>query len=124
MRVGFASGGHPLPLLLRSDGRVEPVGAPGTLLGVVPDPSFEDRSVELCPGDALVFYTDGVIEDRGDGALEENRLAALLSECAGAGADAIADARGGRGRALPGRSAARRHRGARPASGRPPARLT
>jgi serine phosphatase RsbU (regulator of sigma subunit) len=91
VRLGFASGGHPLPLLVRSDGRVEPVGAPGTLLGVVPDPSFEDRSVELSPGDALVFYTDGVIEDRGDGALDENRLAALLSECAGAGADAIAD---------------------------------
>ena len=64
---GFASGGHPLPLLVRPDGAVEPVGAPGTLLGVVPDPSFEDRSVELAPGDALVFYTDGVIEDRGDG---------------------------------------------------------
>jgi serine phosphatase RsbU (regulator of sigma subunit) len=90
VRLGFASGGHPLPLLVHSDGAVEPVGAPGTLLGVVRDPSFEDRSVELSPGDALVFYTDGVIEDRGDGGLQESALAALLSECAGAGADAIA----------------------------------
>ncbi|HEU0025417.1 MAG TPA: SpoIIE family protein phosphatase, partial [Thermoleophilaceae bacterium] len=62
VRLGFASGGHPLPLLVHSDGAVEPVGAAGTLLGVVRDPSFEDRSVELAPGDALVFYTDGVIE--------------------------------------------------------------
>jgi PAS domain S-box-containing protein len=90
VRLGFASGGHPLPLLLRPDGGVQPVGAPGTLLGVVPDPSFEDRSVDLSPGDALVFYTDGVIEDRGDGGLAEERLAALLAECAGKGADAIA----------------------------------
>ncbi|HEX5895731.1 MAG TPA: PAS domain S-box protein, partial [Thermoleophilaceae bacterium] len=37
-RVGVACGGHPLPLLLRADGSVEAVGAPGTLLGVVPDP--------------------------------------------------------------------------------------
>ena len=75
---------------MRPDGAVRAVGAPGTLLGVVPDPSFEDRSVELAPGDALVFYTDGVIEDRGDGGLEEEQLMELLSGCAGKGADAIA----------------------------------
>jgi sigma-B regulation protein RsbU (phosphoserine phosphatase) len=90
VRLGFASGGHPLPLLVRPDGGVQAVGAPGTLLGVVPDPSFEDRSVDLSPGDALVFYTDGVIEARGDGGLEEERLTALLAGCAGKGADAIA----------------------------------
>ncbi len=63
-RVGLATGGHPLPLHLHADGRVEPVGAPGTLLGVVPDPDLEDRAVVLEPGDALIFYTDGVIEGR------------------------------------------------------------
>ena len=90
VRLGFASGGHPLPLLVRPDGEVRAVGAPGTLLGVVSDPSFEDRSVELAPGDALVFYTDGVIEERGDGGLEEEQLMELLATCAGKGADAIA----------------------------------
>jgi PAS domain S-box-containing protein len=90
-RVGFASGGHPLPLLLRPDGAVEPIGAPGTLLGVVPDPQLEDRAVSLSPGDALVFYTDGVVEGRaGKDMLDEARLAALVSACAGRGADAIA----------------------------------
>ena len=39
-RVGFASGGHPLPILLRADGSVEAVGRPGTLLGVLPDPQL------------------------------------------------------------------------------------
>ncbi len=90
-RVGLASGGHPLPLLLHPDGTVEPVGVPGTLLGIVPDPRLEDRSVSLLPGDALVFYTDGVIEPRGaDGSLDEDSLAGLLASCAGQGADAIA----------------------------------
>jgi serine phosphatase RsbU (regulator of sigma subunit) len=90
-RVGFASGGHPLPLLLRSDGEVEPVGAPGTLLGVVPDPDLEDRSLTLSRGDSLVFFTDGVIEPRGAGeALDEARLAELVAGCAGREADAIA----------------------------------
>jgi serine phosphatase RsbU (regulator of sigma subunit) len=90
-RVGLASGGHPLPLLLHPDGTVEPVGVPGTLLGIVPDPRLEDCSVSLLPGDALVFYTDGVIEPRGaDGSLDEDSLAGLLASCAGQGADAIA----------------------------------
>ena len=91
-RAGVASGGHPLPLLLRADGTVETVGEPGTLLGVVPDPDLEDRAVTLEPGDALVFYTDGVIEGRArlQGVLDERRLAELVATCAGAGADAIA----------------------------------
>ena len=90
-RVGVACGGHPLPVLLRSDGTVETVGVPGTLLGVVPDPNLEDRAVTLEPGDALVFYTDGVIESRGDATiLDERRLAELVATCAGTGADAIA----------------------------------
>ena len=90
-RLGFASGGHPLPLLLRADGTVEEVGQPGTLLGVVPDPNFTDISLSLEPGDAIVFFTDGVIEGRGaNPELDEERLAELVAECAGAGADAIA----------------------------------
>ncbi len=90
-RLGFASGGHPLPLLLHADGSVEAIGAPGTLLGVVPDPSLEDRSLTLGRGDALVFFTDGVIEPRGAGEpLDETRLASLVAACAGREADAIA----------------------------------
>jgi PAS domain S-box-containing protein len=92
-RVGLASGGHPLPLLLRADGRVEPIGAPGTLLGVVPDPQLEDRAVSLTPGDAIVFYTDGVIEGPvGEHRLDEAGLATLVASRAGRGADAIAAA--------------------------------
>jgi serine phosphatase RsbU (regulator of sigma subunit) len=91
-RAGISSGGHPLPLLLRVDGSVEPVGVPGTLLGVVPDPDLEDRAVTLEPGDALVFYTDGVIESRvsSNGVLDERRLMELVATCAGGSADAIA----------------------------------
>jgi PAS domain S-box-containing protein len=91
-RAGISSGGHPLPILLRADGSVEQVGAPGTLLGVVPDPDLEDRAVTLEPGDALIFYTDGVIESRvsSNGVLDERRLSELVATCAGGSADAIA----------------------------------
>lgn len=89
--MGIASGGHPLPLLLHPDGNVERIGEHGTLLGVVDDPRLEDRAVSLSPGDAVIFYTDGVIEGRGDNdVLDEEGLARLVSACAGRSADAIA----------------------------------
>jgi PAS domain S-box-containing protein len=62
VRVTVACGGHPLPLALRAAGGVEEIGAPGTLLGLVPDPELQDRSIELRAGDALLLYTDGLTE--------------------------------------------------------------
>lgn len=91
MRVDVASAGHPLPLLLRKDGSVEPVGVEGTLVGVVPDPDLSDGSAHLAAGDSLVFYTDGVTEARNEtGMLGEKRLQKLLASCAGEDADSIA----------------------------------
>jgi PAS domain S-box-containing protein len=87
--LGLATGGHPLPLLLRRDGVVEQLGEPGTLLGIVSDPQLSDHKATLAPGDALVLYTDGVTDGRG-GALSEAQLHALVGSCAGAPADVIA----------------------------------
>jgi PAS domain S-box-containing protein len=90
-RVGFASGGHPLPVLLRRDGEVEWLGTHGMLLGIVPDPRLEDRSAALAPGDSLIFYTDGVTDAGGPlDVLGEERLVELVASCAGLDADAIA----------------------------------
>jgi serine phosphatase RsbU (regulator of sigma subunit) len=63
-RVTVACGGHPLPVLRQADGAVSEVGAPGTLLGLAPDPALQDRTTELHPGDTLVLYTDGLTEAR------------------------------------------------------------
>ena len=61
-RVTVACGGHPLPLVVRADGGTEELGTPGTLLGLVPSPSLQDRTAELRGGDTLVLYTDGLTE--------------------------------------------------------------
>jgi hypothetical protein len=68
-RVTVACGGHPLPVLRHADGRVAELGAPGTLLGLAPDPALQDRTAELHPGDTLVLYTDGLTEARAPQAL-------------------------------------------------------
>jgi PAS domain S-box-containing protein len=87
-----ASGGHPLPVVLRGDGRVEQLGSPGTLLGMVPDVEIDDVEGRLEPGDTLVLYTDGVIDARiaGD-PLGEDGLFALLAGCRGLEAARIAE---------------------------------
>ena len=41
-RLTIALGGHPPPLALREDGRVDVVGEPGTLLGALPSPDVLD----------------------------------------------------------------------------------
>jgi serine phosphatase RsbU (regulator of sigma subunit) len=61
-QITVACGGHPLPLLVRSDGTVEELGAPGTLLGLVPSPDLQDRTTELRSGDTVLLYTDGITE--------------------------------------------------------------
>ena len=87
-----ANGGHPLPLLAHPDGSVETMGAPGTLIGVVPDPDLEDRRHPVAPGDRIVFYTDGVTEARmGDGLLGGQGLAAMVGRLAGSGAAGTAE---------------------------------
>lgn len=89
-RLTVAVGGHPLPLIVRADGRVEEAGTPGTLLGVVEDVAIVDRIHDLRPGDALVMVTDGVVEASADPAWRDNQLPRLLSSSVGVTAEAIA----------------------------------
>ena len=90
--IDVASGGHPLPLIVRAAGGVESAGRPGTLLGFAAVPHLVDASCTLEPGDAVVLYTDGVIESRPiERALGAGGLARLLHQAAGWSAEAIVD---------------------------------
>lgn len=57
-------GGHPHPLVRRTDGRVVPTGVAGTLLGVTDQVSLVDSVLHLDPGEALVCFTDGLTDRR------------------------------------------------------------
>jgi PAS domain S-box-containing protein len=90
--VTLCSAGHPLPIVLRAGGEVETAGAPGTLLGIAPDPRLLDAPLDLRPGDTVVLYTDGVTEARTpDGMFGPQRLADLVRSCAGLDAGGIAE---------------------------------
>nr|WP_280101502.1 SpoIIE family protein phosphatase [Stackebrandtia nassauensis] len=56
--------GHERPLLLHREGKCEYVGALGTAVGLLPKLAVNPVKCTLLPGDALVFYTDGVTERR------------------------------------------------------------
>lgn len=58
--------GHPPALIRRADGRVQQVGVPGSLLGVVDPVRLADVRFRLAPGDLLFLYTDGACEARPD----------------------------------------------------------
>jgi len=57
----FSNAGHPYPLLL-GEGGAEEVASPGLPLGQGPDRTYRDRTVELPPGGALLFFSDGLVE--------------------------------------------------------------
>jgi serine phosphatase RsbU (regulator of sigma subunit) len=86
------AGGHPAPLVLRNDGTVDDATAPGTLLGIYSEIDVSDRETILAPGESVVFYTDGVTEERREGEqFGEDRLRELLAGCAGLSATGIAE---------------------------------
>lgn len=83
--------GHPLPLRLHPDGRVEPAADPQPLLGVMDDLDLVEQSVVLEPGDVLLCVTDGVTERReGSRMLGDDGLADVLATCTGLTAGAVA----------------------------------
>ncbi|MFD0379422.1 PP2C family protein-serine/threonine phosphatase [Streptomyces sp. NPDC127112] len=95
VRLRLTSAGHPAPLILRSDGRVEEARTKGTLVGALPEITTQTARVTLAPGDTCVLYTDGISEARGGpmgGVMfGEERLRRALSQCAAMPAEAVVE---------------------------------
>ncbi|MFY1688587.1 SpoIIE family protein phosphatase [Plantactinospora sp. WMMB782] len=64
LTVSLYLAGHDRPVLVRADGRTSFVGSGGTALGLLDSITSPVAEMRLGPGDALVFYTDGVTERR------------------------------------------------------------
>ncbi len=78
-RLTLANAGGPYPLLVR-DGEVQEIRAAGVPLGLFPDTEYDEMALDLQPGDAVLFASDGILESENHKEQEfgAQRLKALL----------------------------------------------
>ncbi len=65
-RLDYCSAGHPPALVMRTSGELESLSDGGMLLGVTPSASYVRGTVHLREGDALMVYSDGVVESENE----------------------------------------------------------
>ncbi len=57
----YTNAGHLPPILIR-DGAAQRLEVTGTVVGAFPAAQYEERQINLAPGDLLLAYTDGLTE--------------------------------------------------------------
>ncbi|MFC1669741.1 SpoIIE family protein phosphatase [Spirochaetota bacterium] len=83
LNVTISSGGHPKPILQRSNSHsVSKIDISGPLIGYTMNIGFADFELELYKGDRIYFYTDGLTEVRksGNELLESEDLKLLIEK--------------------------------------------
>ena len=99
-QLRYVNAGHNPPYLVRARALattpehaapMEELTIGGAVVGMLPGMNYEEATVDLCPGDVLLAYTDGVTEAHNPDNVEfgEERLKALLAEVAHLSADEI-----------------------------------
>ncbi|MFI5835195.1 SpoIIE family protein phosphatase [Micromonospora sp. NPDC051300] len=89
--VALHLAGHDRPVLLHGGGGATFVGTGGTALGLLDTITTPTAELALKPGDALIFYTDGVTERRrGRELFGTERLRESAAPLAGYSADVVA----------------------------------
>jgi len=93
-RLRYCDAGHCTPYLLGEDGAASPLETSKHLpVGVFDDTEYEDREIDLAPGQTLVLYTDGITEAESPSGewFGTNGLLAALSSCGGLSPKETAD---------------------------------
>jgi len=87
----FVNAGHVPPLIIRADGRVEPLDSSNLPVGLFPGTSFEVASTQLQPGDVLLICSDGVTEAHAsdEEMFGDTRLLRSVEGCSGLTPDEI-----------------------------------
>jgi len=79
-RLRYVDAGHGHVLLCRAGGGAEELPARGLPLGILPDERYDEGGVTLEPGDALVVYSDGLIDARPGATLDRDALVRAIRE--------------------------------------------
>ena len=82
-RLRYANCGHNPPVLIRAGGGVEHLRATTTVVGLFEDWECPMVEQNLCPGDTLVLFSDGVTEAQSDAGEEfgDSRLIETILKC-------------------------------------------
>ena len=87
--LDFANAGHNLPYVVKANGEVQPIDCDaGLVLAIMPGFQFPGASIQLDPGDAVFFYTDGITEAMDEDGVEfgDDELVSVLALVAGSNA--------------------------------------
>lgn len=78
--VDCVQAGHPHPLIMRDEKKIEVVGNGGMPVGLIPGAEYESFKFTMAPGSRLMLYSDGLTEaeDRNGQQLDEDGLADML----------------------------------------------
>lgn len=90
----FVNGGHNPPLVVRASGEVVRLAPTGPMVGLLPGAAFAEGRASMEPGDALVIFTDGLVEAENAAGEElgDGRLAEVILRRPRAGAEELFEA--------------------------------
>ena len=89
----YANAGHDRPILISTLGKPMLLDEAGLVLGLLEECRYENVTIPLQPGEALVIYSDGIIDatNTDDAEFGKERLLELLAGLRGAPADVLLD---------------------------------
>lgn len=62
----FVTAGHPSPVYVPAGGQPQILGSNNFPIGIVAEPSFEEMTVQMNPGDRMYLYSDGLVDVTND----------------------------------------------------------
>jgi sigma-B regulation protein RsbU (phosphoserine phosphatase) len=92
-RLEYTNAGHVPALIRRESGKLDALPSANFPIGLFPDAQFDSEISQICPGDFLMLYTDGVSEATNvlGEMFEEERVRMLLRDFQGETAEELAE---------------------------------
>ena len=80
-RLTYSNAGHLPPIVLGHDGALRRLDTPGLVIGLFDDQGYEERLIDLRPGDIFLAFSDGVTEPENEfGEFGEERLIEIVRD--------------------------------------------